>query len=71
MKREKTNRNILSLTTLEKVPKDTMVAKFSTDINPDAHYIRHSDDPTCYLIENEVYTKYAVEAETKLTLKYD
>lgn len=48
-----------------------MVAKFSNEITPDAHYIKHSDNPTCYLIDNQVFTLKDLESFTELTLNFD
>ena len=48
-----------------------MVAKFSEEIIPDAHYIRHSEKPNCYLIENEVFTLKKLEPSVELTLNYN
>lgn len=48
-----------------------MVAKFSNEINPSAHYIRHSTTPNCYLDDNQVLTLNETEAYTELTLNYN
>ena len=42
-----------------------------SDIRPNAHYLRHSDTPTCYLDGNEVYTIDKVEKFTELTIKFN
>jgi SET domain-containing protein len=70
---EKTNQvRILRLTSLHsKILKNTMIAKFRDKINPDAHYIRQSESPNCYLVENEVFTLHDIEPYTELTLNYN
>ncbi len=62
----------LGLTSLNAIGKGQLVAKFSdpANLNPTAHYIRHSDDPTCYLDGEEVLTLRNVDANTELTLKF-
>ena len=61
----------LGLTTLVKIRKGDMVAKYSsTPIRRQDHYIRHSEQPTCFLDGDEVYTNQDVEANTELTLKF-
>lgn len=60
----------LGLTSLYKIRKNELVAKYSSDIKPESHNIRHSDTPTCYLAGNEVYTLADVEPETELTIKF-
>jgi len=64
---------LLGLTALEKINKHEMVAKFfdATNINEHAHYILHSDNPTCYLVGNEVFSTQEIEPETQLTLDYN
>jgi SET domain-containing protein len=64
---------ILGLSTLKKIGKDDLVAIFSdpTNISPDAHYIRHSETPTCYLCDNGVYAASVLEPSTEITLNYN
>ena len=63
---------VLALTSLEKIKKDELVAVFADDnkIGPAHHYIRYSRNPTCYLVENEVFVSKDVEANTELTLEF-
>lgn len=61
----------LRLTTLTRVPKDLIVASFLDEISPQAHYIRHSENPTCYLDGNRVLTRTELEPFSELTLNYD
>ena len=61
----------LALTSLDRIEKNELVAVYSSEnITPEAHYIRHSSNPTCYLAGNEVYTNDNVEPHTELTLKF-
>ena len=74
-KDEATNENekhFLSLTSLDALDANELVAVYSSlsDIRPDAHYLRHSDTPTCYLDGNKVYTIDKVEQFTELTIKF-
>lgn len=62
---------VLALTSLRQIRKDDLVAQFSGEIRPDTHYIRHSDAPTCYLEDNQVFAKTNIEPETELTLNYN
>ena len=39
----------LGLTSLYNIGKDELVAKYSDKISLESHYIRHSDNPSCYL----------------------
>ena len=70
---EGSNPRELSLTAFKKIRKDDLVAIFSdkSNISPSAHYIRHNDNPTCYLADNEVYALECLEPETELTLNYN
>ncbi len=72
LKYYKTNdqEQVLGLTSLYKISKDELVAKYSTQISLDSHYIRHSDQPTCYLDGNQVYTLREIEPHTELTIKF-
>ena len=64
-------KTVLGLTSLDKIDKNELVAVYSSsDIRPEAHYLRHSENPTCYLDGNEVFTINAVEPFTELTLKF-
>jgi hypothetical protein len=63
----------LALTALNKIKKDDLVALFADkeNITPNAHYIRHSETPTCYLSDNEVFASTNIEPETELTINYN
>jgi hypothetical protein len=64
-------KTVLGLTSLDKIDKNELVAVYSTsDIKPESHYLRHSENPTCYLDGNEVFTINKVEPFTELTLKF-
>lgn len=60
----------LGLTSLYKIKKDELVAKYSdpSNVSREAHYIRQSGNPTCYLNGNEVYSLTDVEPDTELTI---
>lgn len=62
----------LGLTALQKIRKDDLVALYQegSPVAENSHYIRHSDDPTCYLENNEVYAARDIEPQTELTLKF-
>ena len=64
--------NELGLTSLDKIGKNELVAVYlsAEDVKPESHYLRHSENPTCYLVNNEVFTLVAVEPSTELTLKF-
>ncbi len=71
---ENNGNRTLGLTALEKIEKDEMVAVFSDCklISADTHYIRHSSQPTCYVLGNgEVYASGALEQSSELTLDFD
>jgi hypothetical protein len=60
------------LTSLCKLDKNVLVAAFSSQPSPDAHFIRHSEMPTCYLdIKHQVFTLDQCEPLTELTLNYN
>jgi SET domain-containing protein len=63
----------LGLAALRKIRKDDLVAIYSdpSNINREAHYLRHSENPTCYLEGNEVFALTDVEPETELTLNFN
>ncbi|CAF0945321.1 unnamed protein product [Brachionus calyciflorus] len=67
------NNRELGLTVFKKIRKDDLVASFSdkNNICRDAHNIRHSDQPTCYLVDNEVFASNTYEPNTELTLNYN
>ena len=69
---EEKQKRVLALTSFERIKKDELVAVFAdeTKIGPAHHYIRHSENPTCYLVKNQVFTSRDVEANTELTLKF-
>ena len=60
----------IHLTSLTSVEKNELVACFSSEIKPDAHYIRHSDNPTCYLDGNDVLAIEPIEPNTELTVNF-
>ena len=62
----------LGLTALEKIAKHDLVAIYSdpNNISIQSHNIRHSDNPTCYLIDNQVYASADIEPSTELTLNF-
>ena len=63
---------ILGLTALEKIRKDEMIAVFCGPITPDNHYLRHSEKPTCYVLDNgEVYTIGDLDNGTELTIDFN
>ena len=59
------------LTSLCKLDKNVLVAAFSSQPSPDAHFIRHSEMPTCYLDKYQVFTLDQCEPLTELTLNYN
>lgn len=60
----------LKLTTLKKVPKHTLVAKFSDSIAQNNHFIQHSETPNCFLENNDVFTLTDIDQDTELTLNF-
>lgn len=61
----------LGLTALKFIAKNELVAIYSdsTNISEKSHYLRHNDNPTCYVNSNgEVYAKENIEPKTELTL---
>lgn len=65
-----TSERELGLTVLDKVGKDDLVAIYSDGVRKDAHDLRHSENPTCYLIGNEVYALESWGQGTELTLNF-
>ena len=68
------NKTELGLAALKKIAKNELVGSFSdlNNINPEAHYFRYSDNPTCYLIEDGgVYALDDLEPSTELTIKFN
>ena len=63
----------LGLTALKAIRKNELIAAFSdpSNIKPSAHFLRHSENPTCYLVENNVFTLTDIKANTELTLNYE
>ena len=59
------------LTCLCQLEKNELVATFSNQVRPEAHFIRHSETPTCYLDKNQVFTLDTCEPLTELTLNYN
>ena len=59
------------LTSLCNLEKNELVATFSSQVAPEAHFIRHSDVPTCYLDKSQVFTFNSCEPFTELTLNYN
>ena len=63
------------LTSLKKIEKNELVALYSceedsqSNIVQGMYYIRHNDNPTCYLDKNQVFTLCDVEPFTELTIK--
>ena len=58
------------LTALKSIAKDTLVATFCNSVLPGSHYIRSCSKPTCYLIDNQVFTAREIRAGEELTLDY-
>lgn len=67
------NKRELGLTVYKKIRKDDLVAIFSDPNNIcfEAHNIRHSTNPTCFIVGNEVFASNTYEPFTELTLNYD
>lgn len=66
-------RGTVGLTAREELKDNELVAIFADEnnIKPTSHYIRHSSEPNCFIGDkNRVYTSYAIQAETELTLNY-
>lgn len=63
----------LYLTALETIEKNERVACFSSpeNISPNFHYIRHNLNPTCYLVNNDVFAIDTFRPNTELTLNFD
>jgi SET domain-containing protein len=63
----------LGLAALRMIRKDDLVAIYSdkSNISRSAHYLRHSETPTCYLEDNEVFARTDIEPETELTLNFN
>lgn len=61
------------LTVFKRVRKDELVAMFSdpNNIKPSSHYLRHSVNPTCYLLGTKVYASDTYEPDVELTLNYE
>lgn len=67
--KEKTQKGLFAL---KKIAKNELVAIYSQDvINEKSHYLRHNDNPTCYIDGNEVFALINIEPETELTLKFN
>lgn len=67
------NNTVLGLTALRYIAQDELVALYSdlSNINEESHYLRHSNNPTCYVNnEGEVFAKTNIEAQTELTLDF-
>jgi hypothetical protein len=64
----------LGLTARTKIRRDELVAVYADETvkpNKDDHYIRHMNDPNCYLSKNKVFAFDDVEAGTELTLRFN
>ena len=63
----------LGLTARTKIRRDELVAVYSDEtvrVNKEEHYIRHRNDPNCYLSKNKVYAFDDIEAGSELTLRF-
>lgn len=63
----------LGLTALKAIEKDELIAVYrdTNDINEKSHFIRHNENPTCYLGDDgKVYALNNIEPDTELTLKF-
>jgi len=58
------------LATLREVAKDELVAVYSDAVEEKAHYVRHSETPNCFLVDNEVFAKHKIEPNTPLTVNF-
>ena len=64
----------VGLTAFKRIMKNELIATYSTSssINKNSHYIRHSDEPNCYVNkEGEVFAINHIAPGTELTLKFD
>ena len=68
--REHEDSKQMHLTSLTNIEKNELVACFSSEIRPEAHYIRHSTRPTCYLDGMDVLAIESIEPNTELTVNF-
>ena len=63
----------LGLTSLKMIAKHDMVALFFdlNNISTESHYIRHSENPTCYLLDNKVYASNDIDPLIELTINFN
>jgi hypothetical protein len=59
-----------SLFSLNSLKKGDLVARFSDEIHPSSHFIRHSSVPNCVLLDADVYTLTDIPEDSELTIYY-
>ena len=68
------NANPLYLTSLFEIKKDELFAKILitslSRIKPEQHNIRNSDDPNCYLIDDDVFALADIKPNTEITINF-
>lgn len=60
------------LCSLFEIKKDELVAEFKSldDLAKRNHFLRHSEEANCYVLDTKVFAKYDIPSETELTIYY-
>lgn len=69
-KSENAENDEFGLATLKSIKKNELVAKYSNKSSI-KYQIRHSDHPTCYLVDDEVYALDYIGPDIELTLRFE